>query len=245
MSESFGPKPEQEQQKNPFEKPEIIEAKSGRISMATDAFLRDHNEDRIFADIERDTFAVIDGMGGYEHGEQVAEIIKVSLEEGIKLNRNPAEIQIDAYNRIIQSGIQEGGACYAVVKIEKKEAKVWYAGDVEVLVFNEKGEIKYQNENVDINNAPTRRSKGRTLIEYAALKNYDRILIASDGLWNNIVKQESINAIKNIPVDEAVKVLAEYARQGMTGQLSDGSYGAKDNLSIIMYQIMPADLRKK
>jgi serine/threonine protein phosphatase PrpC len=226
-----------------FDRAETIQAKSGRLAMATDAFMRERNEDRVFFDIERNTFAVVDGMGGYDHGDIAAESVVQAIKESLGSALSPQEMQIKAHEIMRKSGVRKGGACYVAGKIEKKKLSLWYAGDVTGMVINSKGEIKYKTENLGLADVPTGQRAGRAMTGVTELLNYDRLLIASDGLWDNVVLTEAVELVKTLSVAEALKALATLAEKGMSGQeLSNGNYGNKDNLSILLYEILPVGL---
>jgi len=227
-----------------FENLPKILAKSGCLVMATDAFMRERNEDRLFLDLDSDTFAVVDGMGGYNYGDIAAEAVVRAIKEGIKTGLTPAQIQIEAYEIMRRCGVTDGGACYLAGTISGKKLNIWYAGDVTAILFNEKGEIKFKSVNYGLQNVPRGIKPGHPSVDTIRLMNYDRLLIASDGLWNNVIVDEVIELIKSLPIEEAVKELAILAKKGMTEQLGNGSYGNRDNLSIILYQILPVPLRK-
>jgi len=219
-----------------------INAKSGTIVLGTEAFMRERNEDRLVVDLERDAFAVIDGMGGYSDGDRCADCVERALKEGIENDSNHEAIHFNAHELMRDSGLR-GGACYVAVKIEEgKRLKIWYAGDADVVVVDSKGNMKFHNGDININQAPGARNLGKSTVEYVHLKNYDRIILASDGLWDNLPsREEAFKKMKDMPIDQALKWLVEVVRVIM----NDSGAGNKDNLSIILYEILPNDLLKR
>lgn len=222
-----------------FEFPDKIDGKSGLLAFGTEAFLRPKNEDRIFVDIERDAFAVIDGLGGYEGGERAAELVAECLQYGLEENLDPHEMQKNMWLCMKGENIITGGAAYVAAKVEKKVLKIWSAGDAGIFVVDSKGNIKFKNSNRDLSDAPRGKYEGKTTIEYADLMNYDRILLATDGLIDNANLEEVLKHVKDLPVERGIQEMAVLAKQGMLG-----SSGNRDNLSIIYYEILPVPLRK-
>jgi serine/threonine protein phosphatase PrpC len=230
---------------NNFDRVETILTKGGRVAMASDAFGREINQDRIYFDLEKDTFAVIDGMGGYDHGDIAAESVAIAMKEGIDNSYSPEQIQTRAHEIMKQSGVIKGGACYFAGRISKKKMSVWYAGDVSAVVFNQKGEIKYMNQKGSLSTVPTGQRIGQFTTDVVNLINYDRILVASDGLWDNVVAEEALKLIKTLPVAQAVKELSVLARKAMNGEImTNGAFGNRDNLTILLYEVLPADLQR-
>jgi serine/threonine protein phosphatase PrpC len=86
---------------------------------------------------------------------------------------------------------------------------------------------------------------GKIHIEQVDLRNYDRILVASDGLWDNALEEELVKTISSSPIGKAIEELAILAERRMLGeQMPNGSFGNRDNLSLLLYEILPADLKR-
>jgi serine/threonine protein phosphatase PrpC len=101
--------------------------------------VRDHNEDRVWADDARGCYAVIDGMGGHAAGEQAAEIalerVRVRLErqtDGIEQRvREAITIANNAIFEAAQSKPEWNGmACVLTIAvIDKGIATIGHVGD--------------------------------------------------------------------------------------------------------------------
>ena len=226
-----------------------INAKSGRIALGTEwgkAFFSHNNEDALFIDLKHDAFAVADGIGGYEKGEIAARIVTKEIKLGLSLGKTPEEMQYRAHLIMLDNGVKEGGACYVAGQITGKKLKVWYAGDCVLFLIDRNGEIKYKTETTPLEDAPRGVGRGQTKTIIESLMNYDRIIVASDGLTQNVHTQEVVDVINGQPVDDAVKQLANLAKQRMVHGFDDGvSYGNKDDLTILVYEILPVPLVKQ
>jgi len=233
-----------------FEHIRVLKVKSGRLVLGTDKGLRLDNEDALIFDTEHDAFAVIDGMGGYAKGEEAAKIVGEEILRGLSSKASPLDVQRNAWQSMRKAGdMHESGACYIAGQISGKELKVWYAGDARLLVYDDKGKVKYFSEPSSLEFAPSGRGPGRATENFVRLMNYDRILVASDGLWDNIKIEEAIEEIKGMKVEQALKRLTDMSMERMAGEASihdrDIGFGNKDNLTILLYEILPVPLRGK
>jgi len=234
-----------------FDSVSRIIAKSGNVALGTNEGLREKNEDMIVFDPERDAFAVIDGMGGYAGGAEaaraVAEALTIDFQKPIA---DPRELQTNAFRRIKeQAGLYEAGAVYIAGRIEKngKELSIYQAGDCELIVLDQYGKIKFASERTSLHDAPSGRSPGRAETQEGVnLMNYDYIVAATDGLWDNATKEDVIEIIlRERKVEKILPKLEELAKRGMTEGLSNGNFGNRDNITVFLYQIIPVPLRGK
>ncbi len=75
------------------------------------------------------------------------------------------------------------------------------------------------------------------------LRPMDTVLLASDGLMDNVHLDEIIEHIRKGPADTAVEVVVELARKRMHS--NNGSEPSKpDDLSLIVYRKRPAARRR-
>ena len=242
-----------------FEFPKVIKGKSGNIVLATDEGLKRNNEDVLVLDTDSDAFAVVDGMGGYELGEIAARVVGEAIEEDFKKpNADPVDLRSRAELQMADEGVKKGGAVYLACRIEKdgKGLQVYKAGDAELIVVSgigeDKGKIKFWSEPTPLNDALSPSSShykaGKSKIERAELKNYDYIIAATDGLWKSVDKEEVavIVAVTNDKIETALtKLYVEAIRNMKTEPTMGDRFGNCDNISIIIYQILPVPLREK
>jgi serine/threonine protein phosphatase PrpC len=145
----------------------------------------------------------------------------------------------------------------SLVEIHGRTFRSYHAGDSKILVIGSKGKIKYQTRNHgpleqgiecgflhpdDPNNIEIRHivtnmvgGKNSTLevsLNHKIDKN-DRILVASDGLYDNIPPADIADFINGIPVTEAAEFLIEKSRSLMA--LADDTNTYKvDDMSFIL-----------
>ncbi len=240
--------------KEGFESPRRIIAKSGNVVLATEKGLRDYNQDALVIDIERDAFAVVDGMGGYGKGELAAQIVAKAIKDDFeKPKMDPQTLQQEAHLLMRQNSIFDGGAVYLAGRIELngKELSIYGAGDAELIVTSsigsDKGKIKFSSEPTPLENVPRGKGPGRPMITNGIrIGNHDRIVAAVDGLWDNVSKEEVAQIVANNKIHDALKQLAELAKQRMVGgRQGDENFGNPDNLSVVIYEILPMGLRGK
>jgi len=67
----------------------------------------------------------------------------------------------------------------------------------------------------------------------------DRIIAASDGLWDNFPSQEVYRLVKGKSPQEAMAILNKKVKRAMA------SGGKRDNLNIIIYDFRPDEKEKK
>jgi len=237
---------------------------SGNIALATDKGLRASNQDALVLDLKNDGFAVVDGMGGYAKGEVAAQIVAESIiknnpleielknleiSKAIKAMENQARaMQFEAFQNMRKQGMHEGGAVYLAGRIERngKELSICQAGDAKLIVVDSNGKIKFASEPTSLRDAPSASGAGFAAIETGVkLGNYDCILAATDGLWDNIKADEAAQIVAKEKVETALVQLAELAKKRMAEGFGNGEYGNKDNLTIFIYKILPVPLRGK
>lgn len=232
-----------------FENLHAIKGKSGSIVLGTEIGLRTgKNQDRAFLNTELDLFGVVDGMGGYWGGDIAAQIVAEEIITAEKQKADPAQMHRNAQKRMRDAQVIEGGACYLAVKIEGKKLQFWQAGDVSLFVVDEKGKIKFESEATDLGDSPRGISCGLSTKGTARLMNYDRIVVVSDGVTNNMDLAIFFLEVKNLKIVEAVKTLEERTKARMAMPLdihNSERHGTHDNITILMYEILPVPLRGK
>ena len=232
-----------------FKSPSRIITKSGNIALATDKALRESNEDVLLLDIDHDAFAVVDGMGGYEKGGVAAKILAEAIKDDFKKpDANPSDLMCQAFLRMHEEGIHQGGAAYLAGRIEDngKKLSIYQAGDCGLIITDKYGKIKFSSKPNGLDVAPSGKSPGQPEISKGIkLENYDCIIAATDGLWDNALAEEVAQIAANKKIENALQQLAELAKKGMKGNRGDGSFGNPDNITALIYQILPVPLRGK
>lgn len=221
-----------------FEHARIIETPHGRLAFGIDIGVgRERQEDRLVIDTTKEAYAVIDGMGGMGKGDEAAQALAETLQKGFAIETPFSVMQEEASLLMLQRGVIRGGACYMALRIKADNLEIGYAGDVEMIIVDENGEIVHHPEpqgagNI-VFNAVSGDDSGTTAQENYKLKNGYRIYLASDGLWKQLSPDEAVKSTQGLPVDQAVQKLAAEA---MTKMRAPGAHG-KDNVTILVHDI--------
>lgn len=146
-----------------------------------------------------------------------------------------------------EGGMFESGACFTAAQIIGKKLRVWSAGDTQLVVADDKGKIKFRSEITELHLVPRGMGGGRANIEITNLMNYDRIYAFTDGVSDNVDIEQVILEMKGLRVEDAIKQLADMCKENMTPerQRRRDYRGSKDNITIIIYEILPVPLRGK
>ncbi len=233
-----------------FESPRRIMTRSGRLALATDIGLKkDRNEDVLALDTELDIFGVIDGMGGYENADQAARIV---AEEILKMS-DPSDsaqaLHVEIMKRSQAESVGQGRACYMAAQLFKKELRVWGAGDCLLVVTDQKGNTKFMTEPGSLSLTPSERAPGRADVYTVDLINYDRVYMFTDGIYDNVDYEAVIKDAKDLPVEVAISLIGEQAmtgmRQGYINGVGEDEFGKPDNLSALLFELLPVPLRRK
>jgi len=234
---------------NRLSSPLELETRNGWIVAGTDEGVgyKRVNEDGIAINTEKEAFVSIDGVGGKSGGREAKDILSEAFLVGIKDDRSFRDIQRQAHLAMKERG--QGAACYVAGRIveDYKGAvlEVAQAGDERLVVLDERG-IKFATK--DENN-PKKKNKvfnfvgynyqGKTTVYRLRLSEGDRIIAASDGLWDNFPSQEVYRLVKGKSPQEAMAILNKKVKRAMA------SGGKRDNLNIIIYDFRPDEKEKK
>jgi serine/threonine protein phosphatase PrpC len=74
---------------------------------------------------------------------------------------------------------------------------------------------------------------------------YDTLLVASDGLTDNVMQDETIGAIRSGPLDDGLRQLTELAQGRMAHDEDDGKPSKPDDYTVILYRPHPPKRKKK
>ncbi len=182
-----------------FKDVEVTEIKTaiGQVVFYTNKGIgyKDHNEDRIVINTEKNGFAVIDGMGGMGNGEEAAEILAEQIQKGFLNNTSYEQVQELAYVEMFNKGVGRGGACYVSARVDQEGIMHGaMAGDVRLIVVNIKGEVVFETKDEGagpgVYNVVQGTEPGKTTkFSYKLEKGY-KVLIFSDGVSDNFDEAE-------------------------------------------------------
>lgn len=215
--------------------------------------VRGHNEDAILDNPDAGLWVVADGMGGHNNGAIASSMIVESL-AGLKRNTSPSALLNDFEDRLLevnerlyrgsidnQSGMC-GSTLVALLAFERHCLSVW-AGDSRAYRSRE-GALEQvtrdhseEQEMLDggsteavASNVITRAvGGGKELfldIELRELRNHDRYLLCSDGLYRELSGADMAHHLTGNDPEGACKALM---KQVLSGKCSD-------NVSVIVVQ---------
>jgi len=166
---------------------------------------------------------------------------------GIGEDQSFKEIQHQAHLAMRKKG--QGGTCYVAGKIIETDSgavlEVAQAGDSRLVVLDEEGiKLTTKDENnprkkSEVTNFVSYGYQGRTTTHRFRLEPGDRIIAASDGLWDNFSSEEVYRLTREKSPQEAMAVLNKRLRTVMI------SGGKPDNLNIIIYDFRPEEKGEK
>ncbi|ACV27431.1 PP2C family protein-serine/threonine phosphatase [Kangiella koreensis] len=216
---------------------------------------RQNNDDKVFASAELGLWLLSDGVGGLKQGEQASqyavEEISKSISKGFNLHNavHSAHSVIKAYNRHEQEdrgatvvAVQSNGSEYEIAWVGDSRAYLWSqeTGDLTQLTEDHTLVQKLVNagllEQTEVKNHPKRHVITQCLgienenqLNIGSLKREwdygESLLLASDGLYEELSRQEIVAALK-LPRDNQAKVeyLVELACKN----------GGSDNISLML-----------
>ena len=167
---------------------------------------------------------------------------------------------IDNANKSILNELSGSASTIAVVEIQDNIVRTYHVGDTEVLIVGRKGKIKHQT----LNHSPVGYAVEAGLLseESAALHEerhlvsnllgfenmhiavsgptrmdkYDSLIIATDGLFDNLHKTEVIEAIRKGNLDQCCDTLIQLAKERMQG-MDEGKPSKSDDMSFIIFRL--------
>lgn len=207
--------------------------------------------------------AIADGCGGHAAGGEAARLaistILRRVEDSGDDVRSGILHGIDAANEAIaKMGV--GAACtVALVEIDGRNARPYHVGDSEVLIVGQRGRRKLQT----LSHSPVSYAVEAGLIEEADALHHDErhlvsnhvgspdmrieigpaielaprdtVLVASDGLFDNLHADEIVEIIRSGSLEAVAEELARTARQRMTSP-TQGQPSKPDDLSFIIFR---------
>jgi len=208
--------------------------------------------------------AVADGCGGHAAGEQAAQIAIRTLFECLH-QPGEGEARgavLDAFERANEAitGLGVGaGTTLAVAIVDAGAVRAYHAGDSEILLIGQRGRVKLQTlahapvaygvEAGVIDPRDAMHHEDRSLIsnllgsaemriEVGAavpLAARDTLILASDGVTDNLRTREIADLIRTGPVDAAARRLRDAAHRRMTNP-QPGEPGKPDDLTFVLYR---------
>jgi serine/threonine protein phosphatase PrpC len=219
-------------------------------------------------DDERLVLAVADGLGGRAGGAEASEAALAALADAIALRGDDATLQASIMagfekgnEAVLALGIGAGTTLVAV-EIDGRTARTYHVGDSLALIVGQRGRKKLetighspvayaveagmlsQHEAMhhhqrhivsNIIGSPDMRIEVGPLV---TLAQRDTVLLASDGLFDNLHMREIVEIIRHGPLDQNCSRLADLARKRMMNTDTDQP-SKPDDLTIILFRLHP------
>jgi len=193
------------------------------------------------------------------------ESVQVALDETMLL-RTAILNGIEAANAAVKNLGNGSATTLTVVAIEGRTARSYQIGDSEALVVGQRGVIKMQTkahsptgfavEAGFLDEKAALHHEDRHLVSNflgtpdmridvgteVALRPRDTLLVASDGLMDNVHVAEIIERVRKGPLKVALERLVSLAQHRMTGA-APGQPSKPDDLSVILFRKHPGTVR--
>lgn len=226
------------------------------------------NEDRVLILPTDSTLLVVDGMGGPGGGAVAADIM-IECFQSVPPSEcvDPLEVLQKVSGRIRKEcGTASSGVCYVWCWLNGRQLHAHYAGDVKLVVFDPSGGVKFASTDHSLVNdmiktgivserdaayhpqrhIVTKAVTGNSFTEFdilptIQLETGDRLMVATDGLTDNLRLNEIADLTMGQEVGAAVKALMDFCLDKMNGSHISkwqGSLKPKpDNISILLGEI--------
>ena len=222
--------------RNRLDTPRVVKGRNGRIAFGTDEGInyKPVNEDAIYINTRANVFASIDGMGGMGNGGRAAQILAQEIQKGTRARSSIQKIISRASDKMSSEGIDNGGACYVVSHIRENILNIYQAGDVKLIVVDSRGNLRFTTKDEGIGNKVFNSVQGIDSGEITKSKVRlnidDKIVVASDGLWDNYSPQQIAKYVYNKDVKQAINGINKSVKN-----LMKSGRGKCDNINVIIY----------
>ena len=211
---------------------------------------------------------VADGMGGTPAGEHASRTAVRALEKALATAHRDGQMLrtaimdgIEAANHAVQD-LGGAGTTLTVVEVQDQKVRPYHVGDSMVLVTGQRGKVKLQTvshspvafaveagllDEVEAMNHEDRHLVSNVIglsdmrIEVGSARKLaarDTLLLASDGLFDNLHIEEIVSLMRKGTLDVVVQSLAACARQRMTAP-AEGQPSKPDDLTFIIFRLDP------
>ena len=208
---------------------------------------------------------VADGMGGMRHGGAAAARLVKHLAGKFPLVNTEVPMRaavldgIEEANKLIQRDLPGSGTTLAAVEICGRTIRPYHVGDSSILVIGQRGKLKLQtiahspvgfaveagllderealqhDELHIVSNAIGSPEMRIELGSPLTLARRDTLLVASDGLTDNVHVEEIIGIVRKGPLVEGMTKLVNLARARMATTVSNLP-SKPDDLTVVAYR---------
>jgi len=209
-------------------------------------------------------FLVADGLGGLPAGDAASQLAISIILEALSSNKSKDVttallVGIDTANQAILNTGNGGATTLTAVELEGHIARPIHIGDSTIQITGQRGAVKFTS----VSHAPTATMEAagqisehesmmhrqRNLVSNVVgsqemhidigpeikLNRYDTVILASDGLCDNLYRQEIIEGIRKGPLEESLENLVLACRKTMLSG-SRNSPNHPDDLTILAFR---------
>jgi serine/threonine protein phosphatase PrpC len=214
---------------------------------------------------DRGVLAVADGVGGMQSGAQASRTALECLRDTIATARDEdwsvREAVLDGFDEANRAVLAIGGAAttLAAVRIQDQTIRTFHVGDSAVLVVGSHGKLKLQT----IDHSPTGYAMEAGVLDESEamvhderhvilnavgskdmrveigstlkLARRDTVLIASDGLFDNLPVPEIIELVRKGPLERCASNLVKVCRERMLNP-DEGQPSKPDDLTVLLFR---------
>ena len=208
--------------------------------------------------------ALADGMGGGPEGGEAASLAMDCLDDRlgrwkVGASLRPAILDaFDATNDALCAAGKGSGTTLVVVEIDAGRLRTYHAGDSGALVVGQRGRVHHET----IPHSPTGYAVAAGVLEPDEVHDHedrhylsnclgspelrievgprielsarDTVLLASDGILDNVRREDRIEAIRKGPLDEAAREVADSAQAAIEGR--GAVDGHADDATLLLYR---------
>jgi serine/threonine protein phosphatase PrpC len=215
----------------------------------------------------RVVLAVADGMGGLPDGDRAARLTLTALAERLAevgASESPHTAVVEGFtraNEAVLADAEGAGATLVAAIVGPTSVQVVHAGDAEAVLVGQRGRVKLRTvahsptaealaagllderaamaheERHIVSNAIGMRTLSVEVGPEVALAARDTLVLASDGLFDNLTLREIADAVRTGALGSAATRTAEHAMRRMLGADGDPTLGKPDDLSLIVFRL--------
>jgi len=210
--------------------------------------------------------AIADGLGGIAGGDKASSTAITVLANTVSRQCEPALLRdsiLDsiekANNTILEMGTGSA-TTIIVIEVNNRTIRSYHAGDSMALITGQRGKLKYQtiphspigyalesgfmeqdeamthDERHIISNVVGSSDMRLELGPLIRLDTYDTLMLASDGLYDNLTIEEIINIIRCGPLDRCAHELVDLCDERMSNK-TNSELCKPDDMTFILYRL--------
>lgn len=214
-------------------------------------------------DERRAVLIVADGLGGLPYGEEASKLAVATIVASLAQYEGQEDLRaailqgIDKANEAILDAGKGGATTLALIELDEHSVRPYHVGDSVILVVGQRGRIKHQT----VPHSPTGYAMESGLIDETDAMNhderhvvsnvigshdmrveigpklplarYDTIVIASDGLADNMRLDQIIDAVRKGNLSDCIQRVASLCESIMSGDRDEQPFHP-DDLTVLL-----------